>query len=282
MQQAHRSARPITGYDCMKMVEKSCPVCGVTRMADSRGSGMCKPCSAKRAAQAAKARHASAYEAKHGRVSPGALGLNPYARTFSPLHIATCRATGSQYLSRRSNAICRCHLCEQERKRQMRERARDANPLRADTKPCRTCGKPMDVLRGYGSLAAGAYTHVCGECRAIALRKAQRIAKDRRKARQRGATADESIDAIAVFIRDGWRCQSCGCNTPRSLRGSQHSDAPELDHIVPLALGGAHTHDNVQCLCRTCNGLKGAMHPDQWAGYVGAGGMRCQSLRPAA
>jgi 5-methylcytosine-specific restriction endonuclease McrA len=35
-------------------------------------------------------------------------------------------------------------------------------------------------------------------------------------------------------------------------------DAPELDHIVPLACGGAHTYQNTQCTCRECNGRKGA------------------------
>jgi hypothetical protein len=34
--------------------------------------------------------------------------------------------------------------------------------------------------------------------------------------------------------------------------------APELDHIIPLASGGAHVWDNVQCTCRKCNGEKGA------------------------
>jgi 5-methylcytosine-specific restriction endonuclease McrA len=31
-----------------------------------------------------------------------------------------------------------------------------------------------------------------------------------------------------------------------------------LDHIVPLAKGGTHTWNNVQCTCRRCNAGKAA------------------------
>jgi len=30
-------------------------------------------------------------------------------------------------------------------------------------------------------------------------------------------------------------------------------DAPELDHIVPIAAGGSHTYSNVACACKKCN-----------------------------
>jgi 5-methylcytosine-specific restriction endonuclease McrA len=71
----------------------------------------------------------------------------------------------------------------------------------------------------------------------------------------RGVAADR-IDPIKVFERDRWRCQLCGCSTPERLRGQMVDHAPELDHIVPLARGGAHTWSNVQCACRRCNGEK--------------------------
>ena len=68
----------------------------------------------------------------------------------------------------------------------------------------------------------------------------------------------ERVDPIKVFERDGWRCHMCGCKTPASLRGKMVDRAPELDHIVPLAVRGAHTYANTACSCRKCNGLKGA------------------------
>lgn len=80
--------------------------------------------------------------------------------------------------------------------------------------------------------------------------KAVRRAKERIEA--------ESVDPIKVFERDKWRCQLCGGSTPRKLRGSYDPKAPELDHVIPLALGGGHTWANVQCACRECNIRKGA------------------------
>ena len=68
----------------------------------------------------------------------------------------------------------------------------------------------------------------------------------------------ESVNPSKVFDRDGWRCQLCGCKTLRSKRGSTHRKAPELDHILPLSKGGAHSYLNTQCACRQCNGIKGA------------------------
>jgi 5-methylcytosine-specific restriction endonuclease McrA len=62
-----------------------------------------------------------------------------------------------------------------------------------------------------------------------------------------------------VLDRDGWRCQMCGVKTPKRLRGTFDDRAPELDHRVPMAMGGGHVWDNVQCSCRRCNAAKNAM-----------------------
>lgn len=82
-----------------------------------------------------------------------------------------------------------------------------------------------------------------------------RKSKWRRKARMK-AVANDNINPFYVFDRDGWRCKMCGVNTPKKLRGTHDDRAPELDHIMPISLGGSHTLDNVQCSCRKCNGLK--------------------------
>lgn len=83
----------------------------------------------------------------------------------------------------------------------------------------------------------------------------RRITGAARAARKRGNDY-EPIDPLLVLARDGWRCQLCGCPTPKRLRGTVNSKAPEVDHIVPLAAGGTHTWDNVQCACRRCNRVK--------------------------
>lgn len=74
----------------------------------------------------------------------------------------------------------------------------------------------------------------------------------RRRARKRGAES-ERVDRIVVFQRARWRCQLCGCRTPKRLMGTLRPTAPTLDHIVALAAGGTHTYRNVQCACWSCN-----------------------------
>lgn len=99
----------------------------------------------------------------------------------------------------------------------------------------------------------GRPSEYCGSvCQAAAMKAVRRINKAKRKAALAGATI-ERVDPFAVFDRDKWRCQLCGIKTPKSKRGSYDDNAPELDHIVPISKGGAHSYLNTQCSCRQCN-----------------------------
>ena len=49
-----------------------------------------------------------------------------------------------------------------------------------------------------------------------------------------------------VFVRDDFTCKHCGSR--RHL---------EPDHIIPMCKGGETTLENLQTLCRRCNGKKG-------------------------
>lgn len=51
----------------------------------------------------------------------------------------------------------------------------------------------------------------------------------------------------AVFERDGGRCVGCGAAFDL-----------QYDHVIPLALGGGSTAENLQVLCGECNRRKGA------------------------
>lgn len=151
----------------------------------------------------------------------------------------------------------------------LRRIARWAPGRSATVRPCVKCGR-----KAKGS---GNRRRMCIGCalvaKASAARRAKksesgkarkRIYKARRRALERGVTADK-IDPIKVFERDGWKCHICHRRTPKALRGTYDDRAPEMDHVVPLAAGGTHTWGNVKCSCRQCNGAKS----DRPLGQVG-------------
>lgn len=116
---------------------------------------------------------------------------------------------------------------------------------------CRNCGASFDRAQSGGSM------HMCSDaCKIEAAQRCKRISRKKRKAVERGARVGHSVDPLVVFDRDGWRCQMCRRQTPPDKRGTYHKRAPELDHIMPLSLGGEHSYRNTQCLCRSCNAAK--------------------------
>jgi hypothetical protein len=51
-----------------------------------------------------------------------------------------------------------------------------------------------------------------------------------------------------VFVRDNYTCQACGAEGKRFRL--------QADHIVPVKFGGEPTINNLQTLCKVCNGRK--------------------------
>ena len=81
-----------------------------------------------------------------------------------------------------------------------------------------------------------------------------RIKCHNRRARLREAGGKLSTDiASKLIVLQKGKC-ACGCKQP--LGDNYH-----LDHIMPIALGGSNTDDNIQLLTATCNLQKGAKHP---------------------
>jgi 5-methylcytosine-specific restriction endonuclease McrA len=129
----------------------------------------------------------------------------------------------------------------------------DARRYYAARKPlkqriCKECGQTF--VPEYGDKRRGFCSDACSH------RHNGRIGKTFRRARLHTDDA-EAVNPMAVFARDKWRCHLCGARTPRKLRGTYDDRAPELDHITPLARGGAHTYVNTACACRRCNQEKG-------------------------
>jgi 5-methylcytosine-specific restriction endonuclease McrA len=119
---------------------------------------------------------------------------------------------------------------------------------------CAECG--VSFVTSYGDKRNVYCSNGCSR------RNARRIARKKERARLRTLSV-ESVNPIKVFDRDGWKCMICGVKTPRKLRGTYEDGAPELDHIMPLSLGGAHSYMNTQCACRRCNAEKSNTPPHQ-------------------
>lgn len=173
---------------------------------------------------------------------------------FCPYFTGTCATCGQAWGDRSPRQNCQAcdrRLRAESKRNAARQAAEAIHRAAARVTACGGCGAKFCPLYGHS------HSSLCVGCSVDRQMAHRRAAKARRKARQRGVAA-ETFDPLLIFARDKWRCQLCGCKTPRQKRGTYDGDAPELDHIVPLALGGPHTQANTQCACRTCNQAKGA------------------------
>lgn len=145
--------------------------------------------------------------------------------------------------------LSRARFCQGCRKSRASEADRTRSRARkvVSIKSCAECAAPFAAA--YGDKRRRYCTK---QCSTKALR---RVTRAKERARMKVAKV-ERVDPNRVFERDGWRCQVCRVRTPKTLRGSYHPSAPELDHIHALAKGGEHSYRNTQLLCRSCNAAK--------------------------
>jgi hypothetical protein len=121
--------------------------------------------------------------------------------------------------------------------------------LQAYSHTCVSCGKTFTNSR--------LQQVTCARCLLRVWRRGK--GKYRERCKRARVPYVAGVTPAKVFARDGWRCQLCGCATPKRLRGTYKPNAPELDHIIPInAKGGSpgHVWENVQCACRSCNHKK--------------------------
>lgn len=84
--------------------------------------------------------------------------------------------------------------------------------------------------------------------------EARRVIEQNRRARKRKAGGKLSAGlADRLYKLQRGKC-ACGCRQP--LGSDYH-----LDHVMPLALGGANEDWNIQLLRQQCNNQKHAKHP---------------------
>jgi 5-methylcytosine-specific restriction endonuclease McrA len=262
-------------YELKLKVDKRCIQCGLVWAASGRGhrgksSGLCKRCSALKAARVKSELYALR------RIAAGVklLGVTfkkdreqgqTRRRFWSPKKVKKKRASKLVVVVR---AVCRhcgkdfehpakkptLHCTRQCMGRDIYE-SRKRKQTRA--RRCVVCDVEFSPIPSHFR------TTTCSvECLDVSKRFQHHDQKRRRRLKLGAAV--HSISVMVVFRRDKWQCQSCGCSTPKSLRGTLDDNAPELDHVIPVSKGGGHTLDNLQCLCRLCNQLKGVMDMDEF------------------
>jgi 5-methylcytosine-specific restriction endonuclease McrA len=67
-------------------------------------------------------------------------------------------------------------------------------------------------------------------------------------------------DVERLLMQQSSRCAYC----KRSIKAKFH-----VDHIMPLSKGGSNSAKNIQLLCQTCNQMKHAKHPIDFAQSLG-------------
>ncbi|MGW6754540.1 HNH endonuclease [Streptomyces sp. NPDC055006] len=77
--------------------------------------------------------------------------------------------------------------------------------------------------------------------------------RDQRRRSRKACTLHEPYDRADIFAR--WEGLCCYCDEP----------AEALDHVTPVALGGADAAWNLVPACKPCNSSKGAKTLAEWA-----------------
>ena len=185
---------------------------------------------------------------QHRKIKPERRVLNTYrlSRHFmTPIRFTQCKICGRWYKNNTTSQIC---------SDQCRHKAyilrEDKDRVSSRTIHCVICGVHFSRL-----FKNSKWTCSSG-CELEQNKNLRRVSRHKRRAAMY-RSGYERFDSIDVFVRDGWKCKACGIKTPEKNRGTTLSNAPELDHIIPLSKGGSHTMQNTQCLCRYCNINKG-------------------------
>lgn len=154
---------------------------------------------------------------------------------------------------------------------------------------CGNCGRlHLPQSKRQNSCSALCRREIKRKTNHKARNKARKAGKtrDRGKVRKRmrnagtsiieGVTYQSGINRLSVAKRDGWRCQQCGVKVVKDWEDDgDNGHAATVGHWpVPIANGGTHTWDNVQCQCFSCNRKLGARFisiKDYTAGQLGLG-----------
>lgn len=174
--------------------------------------------------------------------------INCYSndRKWIHLYYLDCQICGKRYIAKHPRSLGCSAACRDRNRNYKRAKIRRGVGA-SDTFKCENCG--VEVNRAK---TVGRYRFCSKRC----LYLFQNRKHDGMVKRTVPGIASETIDRIAVFERDGYRCHLCRVKVDPKRSGKHLWNSPELDHILPLSQGGSHTYDNVACCCARCNRTK--------------------------
>lgn len=167
----------------------------------------------------------------------------PLEKSVPVEHKRVCKECSDVFHTKQSKQIycskgCRARF-RYRRKRKL------AIKKRTVEKQCPECGSPFKTaskLKKY--------------CSKSCANKANNRGKETRRRAAKYAVQAEGYSPLDIILRDGEKCYICGTKTPAYLRGTFEDNAPEIDHIWPVAQGGPSVQQNLACSCRKCNQAK--------------------------
>lgn len=159
-----------------------------------------------------------------------------------------------------------------------------APPVAEGMKRCTKCAKEKPATTEFFHSASGreGLRSKCKKCMHAAALTNQRVnvvrTRERYRARYwqnpekfrlRTTLRKRKLEASGVVTAEDVKRQLASqggkcywCQSP--IQGNAY----HVDHIFPIAKGGAHTPGNICCACAHCNHSKGAKLPHEWTGRL--------------
>lgn len=163
-----------------------------------------------------------------GQAVPPSLGRKPRTWCSEVCRVRTYIAENPEYKSRVATLAAQRH--------------RETFTPAAHEKSCAVCASKFTAGRSNRKYCST-------PCR-------YRAAYVGRRGRRAGAERERYLP-IEIADRDEWRCGICSEDVDASLT-YPHPQSLSIDHVIPLALGGADIATNVQPAHLACNWRKGA------------------------
>lgn len=118
-------------------------------------------------------------------------------------------------------------------------------------KECAKCGIPFFSL-GHGHSRRTCSDRCKDDLKAEQARNRYDPAKERVRYSRRSGLRAVQTDLTPEYVARLYAARTCPLCAVRLTRQPGPAQA-QLDHIVPLNVGGTHTVGNVRVICRTCN-----------------------------